>query len=79
MLTTAKIRTPTLISGLTGVCMMLASWHAWSWGHTGHVEISRIAIDKLPAPDLWSRLIDRSGRGVLELRGRGTRTSTPAL
>src|SRR6266850_1109672 len=48
MLTTATIRKPRLISGLTGVCMMLASWHAWSWGHTGHVEISRIAIDKLP-------------------------------
>jgi hypothetical protein len=45
---TAKIRTPRFISGLTGVCMMLASCHAWSWGHTGHVEISRIAIDKLP-------------------------------
>src|SRR5215475_8934741 len=45
---TAKIRTPNLISGLTGVCMLLASCHAWSWGHTGHVEISRIAIDKLP-------------------------------
>src|SRR5882757_7662208 len=44
----AKIRTPRFISGLTGVCMMLASCHAWSWGHTGHVEISRIAIDKLP-------------------------------
>ena len=45
---TAKIRTPRFISGLTGACMMLASCHAWSWGHTGHVEISRIAIDKLP-------------------------------
>jgi len=46
---TAKIRTPRFMSGLTGVCMILASCHAWSWGHTGHVEISRIAIDKLPA------------------------------
>jgi hypothetical protein len=44
----AKIRTPRFISGLTGACMMLASCHAWSWGHTGHVEIGRIAIDKLP-------------------------------
>jgi hypothetical protein len=45
---TAKIQTPKLISGLTGVCVLLASCHAWSWGHTGHVEISRIAIEKLP-------------------------------
>lgn len=37
-----------IISGLTGVCLLLGSCHAWSWGHTGHVEISRIAIDKLP-------------------------------
>src|SRR3954471_4651089 len=36
------------ISGLTGACMLVASCHAWSWGHTGHVEISRIAIEKLP-------------------------------
>jgi hypothetical protein len=48
MLMTAKILVPRFISGLTGACMMLASCHAWSWGHTGHVEISRIAIDKLP-------------------------------
>ena len=45
---TAKVRAPKFISGLTGVCVLLASCHAWSWGHTGHVEISRIAIDKLP-------------------------------
>jgi hypothetical protein len=45
---TAKSRTKNLISGLTGACMLLASCHAWSWGHTGHVEISRIAIEKLP-------------------------------
>lgn len=45
---TAKIRAPRFIRGLTGVCMMVVSCHAWSWGHTGHVEISRIAIDKLP-------------------------------
>src|SRR5262249_18961573 len=43
-----KIRSPKFVSGLTGVCMLLASCHAWSWGHTGHVEISRIAIEKLP-------------------------------
>src|SRR5262249_54817179 len=43
-----KIRSPKFISGLAGTCMLLASCHAWSWGHTGHVEISRIAIDKLP-------------------------------
>lgn len=36
------------ISGLTGACLLVASCHAWSWGHTGHVEISRIAIEKLP-------------------------------
>jgi hypothetical protein len=45
---TAKTRTPRFISRLTGACLLLASCHAWSWGHTGHVEISRIAIDKLP-------------------------------
>src|SRR6201999_698807 len=45
---TAKFRSPRFVSGLTGVCMLLASCHAWSWGHAGHVEISRIAIDKLP-------------------------------
>src|SRR5579859_7973425 len=45
---TAKIQTPKLVSGLTGTCLLLASCHAWSWGHTGHVEISRIAIEKLP-------------------------------
>ena len=36
------------ISGLSGACMLVASCHAWSWGHTGHVEISKIAIEKLP-------------------------------
>lgn len=45
---TAKIQTPRFISGLTGACMLLASCHAWSWGHAGHVGISRIAIEKLP-------------------------------
>ena len=30
------------------MCMLVASCHAWSWGHTGHVEISRIAVEKLP-------------------------------
>jgi len=49
MAITAKVRSPGILSGLTGVCMLVASAHAWSWGHTGHVEISRIAIDKLPA------------------------------
>lgn len=48
MAITAKIRSPQFISGLTGMCMLVASCHAWSWGHTGHVEISRIAVDKLP-------------------------------
>lgn len=48
MSTITMIRTPRFISGLTGACMLLASCHAWSWGHTGHVEISRIAIEKLP-------------------------------
>jgi hypothetical protein len=48
MAITTKIRSPKFISGLTGMCMLAASCHAWSWGHTGHVEISRIAIDKLP-------------------------------
>src|SRR5262249_33850087 len=46
--TTAQIRTPKLISSLTGACLLFASCYAWSWGHTGHVEISRIAIEKLP-------------------------------
>jgi hypothetical protein len=37
-----------ILGSLTGACLLLVSSHAWSWGHTGHVEISRIAIDKLP-------------------------------
>src|ERR1700755_2916367 len=37
-----------IMSGVTGACLLFASSHAWSWGHTGHVEISRIAIEKLP-------------------------------
>lgn len=37
-----------ILGGLTGVCLLLGSSCAWSWGHTGHVEISRIAIDTLP-------------------------------
>ena len=48
MAITAKLRAPPFLSSLTGMCMLVASCHAWSWGHTGHVEISRIAIDKLP-------------------------------
>lgn len=27
----------------------LCASHAWAWGHTGHVEISELAIVKLPA------------------------------
>jgi hypothetical protein len=48
MSTAATVRTSKLIRGIFGVSLMLASWNAWSWGHTGHVEISRIAIEKLP-------------------------------
>jgi hypothetical protein len=48
MSTAATVRTSKLIRGIFGVCLMLASWNAWSWGHAGHVQISRIAIEKLP-------------------------------
>ncbi|MBS0421369.1 MAG: S1/P1 Nuclease [Proteobacteria bacterium] len=48
MTITATVRSPRFLSGLAGMCMLAASCHAWSWGHTGHVEISRIAIEKLP-------------------------------
>jgi hypothetical protein len=45
---TTQLPARRLYTGVIGVLAILAPWYAWSWGHTGHVQISRIAIDKLP-------------------------------
>ncbi|MBC9876638.1 S1/P1 Nuclease [Bradyrhizobium sp. INPA01-394B] len=39
--------TPWLASA-AGIVMVLAPQNAWSWGHTGHVGISQIAMQALP-------------------------------
>jgi hypothetical protein len=37
-----------LASALTGAVMVLSPQPGWSWGHTGHVEISKLAAESLP-------------------------------
>jgi len=37
------------ITAATGCLLAAVPTHAWAWGHTGHVEISHLAILNLPA------------------------------
>jgi hypothetical protein len=37
-----------LASAVTGTVMVLSPQPGWSWGHTGHVKISQLAVESLP-------------------------------
>jgi hypothetical protein len=37
-----------LASALAGAVMFLSPQQSWSWGHTGHVEVSKLAAQALP-------------------------------